>query len=283
MSRKRRSRPRDRDGSKDQPTQAESAGAESPGAESPAGSDSPDDSDPQRAPRVELPAFGLASEILGSDLPRRPVSSSEPAAENDAPGETDESERALDQAMLAAAAAEIDAEGPGRIFEFADRVAASAWTEDAPKAPQRLETWMTFALAGETFAMPVEPVLQVVRVGGITRVPHAPRPIRGVMNLRGRVIPLIDLRLRVGLSETALDRSARVVAVASHGRVLGLLVDAVYQVTRIDVDRIQPPPEDVMTMQSDYILGVYHQNDRLILLLDVDRALVVRDAEVGAA
>ncbi|MEM8932592.1 MAG: chemotaxis protein CheW, partial [Acidobacteriota bacterium] len=136
-------------------------------------------------------------------------------------------------------------------------------------------------LADEVFAIPVEPVRQVVRVSDITRVPHAPRPIRGVTNLRGRVIPVIDLRLRIGLEETAIARATRVVAVSSRGRVLGLLVDAVLQVVHLDLDQVQPPPDDVMTVQSDYIRGVYDREDGLILLLDIDRALIIREA--GAA
>jgi purine-binding chemotaxis protein CheW len=88
---------------------------------------------------------------------------------------------------------------------------------------------------------------------------------------------VIDLRMRVGLEPSEIGRQSRVVAVASRGRLLGLLVDAVHQVVHLDLNRVQPPPEDVMTVQSDYILGVYHQDDSMILLLDVDRALVLRD------
>ncbi|MCG8457334.1 MAG: chemotaxis protein CheW, partial [Holophagales bacterium] len=100
-------------------------------------------------------------------------------------------------------------------------------------------------------------------------------------NLRGKVIPVIDLRLRVGLTTAEADRSARIIAVGSRGRVLGLLVDAVYHVMHLDLNLVQPPPDDVMTIQSDYIRGVYGKEDDLILLLDVDRALIIR--EEGAA
>lgn len=179
-------------------------------------------------------------------------------------------------------AGEVDADSPSRIFDFADRVQRRAREEKDDEGPQaRWETWVTFRLDDEIFAMPVDPVRQVVRVTDITRVPHAPEPVRGVTNLRGRVIPVIDLRMRVGLEPSEIGRQSRVVAVASRGRVLGLLVDSVHQVVHLDVNRVQPPPEDVMTVQSDYILGVYHQEDRLILLLDVDRALILR--EKGAA
>jgi purine-binding chemotaxis protein CheW len=65
--------------------------------------------------------------------------------------------------------------------------------------------------------------------------------------------------------------------VAARGRLIGLLADAVQQVIHLDLDRIQPPPDDVLTVQSDYIRGVYHLDDNLVLLLDVERALVVRE------
>ena len=101
--------------------------------------------------------------------------------------------------------------------------------------------------------------------------------------MRGRVIPVIDLRLRIELPETKLRRASRVVVVSSRGRLLGLLVDAVHQVIHIDPTRVQPPPEDVMTLQSDYLSGVYHLEDQLILLLDIDRALIIHDGEATSA
>ena len=167
---------------------------------------------------------------------------------------------------------------PDRIFSFADSLeqAARGGAEEAA-APEVLTSWVTFGLADEVFALPVEPVREVLRVTSITRVPHAPQPIRGVTNLRGRVIPVIDLKMRIGLEAADLDRASRVIVVGSRGRLLGLLVDVVLQVVHIDLNQVQPPPEDVMTVQSDYILGVFHRGDQLILLFDVDRALVIKD------
>lgn len=204
--------------------------------------------------KVSLPAFGFADDLL------RQVRSEAEAGSAD--GEPAPSER---------------------IFTFADSLDAAARDEEEATAPVRLATWVTFRLAGETFALPVEPVREVLRVQSVTRVPHAPEPIRGVSNLRGRVIPVIDLRVRIGLPAADLDRASRVIVVGSRGRLLGLLVDAVRHVVHLDLDRVQAPPEDVMTVQSDYISGVYHLEDQLVLLLDVDRALIVREPESSAA
>ncbi len=226
--------------------------------------------------KITLPAFGFAEDLLKSVKGE--------SRQSAAPGE------AAGRQGAAAGTAEAPAPSPReeeRIFTFADSLAAQE--EEEKVAPVRLETWMTFSLAGETFALPVDPVHEVLRLSSITRVPHAPFPIRGVTNLRGRVVPVIDLRIRLELPEGEVTRSSRIVVVGSRGRRLGLLVDSVHQVVHLDVDRVQPPPDDVMTVQSDYIRGVYHLEEQLILLLDVDRVLIIREtsgasgAVVGAA
>lgn len=211
---------------------------------------------PVAAKKISLPAFGFAEDVL-KELKR----SESPAEEK--------------PAKRAAKASPGVPRGEHRVFAFADRLDAGA--EEEEQAPVRLETWVTFRLAGETFALPVDPVHEVVRPTSITRVPHAPYPIRGVTNLRGRVVPVIDLRLRLELPLGDVTRTSRIVVVGSRGRRLGLLVDAVKQVVHLDVDRVQPPPDDVMTVQSDYISGVYHLGEELILLLDVDRVLIIKE------
>ena len=162
------------------------------------------------------------------------------------------------------------------LFTFADAIAAEPQTPAA--APARIETWVTFALAGETFALPVASVLEILRVAGITRVPHAPRIVRGVTNMRGKVLPVVDLRVRLGLETAELGPQSRILVASSRGRLLGLLVDAVQQVERIDRNAVQAPPADVMTAQSQYIIGVSQLGTRLVILLDVDLVLVVHES-----
>ena len=163
------------------------------------------------------------------------------------------------------------------LFTFADAIAAEPQAPDA--APARIETWVTFALAGETFALPVASVLEILRVAGITRVPHAPRVVRGVTNMRGKVLPVVDLRVRLGIEAAEITPQSRILVAASRGRLLGLLVDAVQQVDRIDRNAVQPPPPDVMTAQSHYLIGVSQLGERLVILLDVDLVLIVHEAE----
>ena len=227
----------------------------------------PQESQAGARPKVtKLPAFGFAADLLGSlETERETPNPVAVDVSNDVPTFVDE----------------------GPIFSFADTLTAAEQEAERQAAEARITTWITFALADETFALPVEPVREVLRIHNITRVPHAPAPIRGVTNLRGRVIPVIDLRRRIGLSEEEPGRSSRIIVVAARGRLIGLLVDRVHQVSHLDLNLVQPPPDDVMTAQSDYITGVYHQGDDLLLLLDVDRALTIKetspDALSGAA
>lgn len=169
---------------------------------------------------------------------------------------------------------------PDRLYAFADSV--NVHQQGLVEQPKTLETWVTFSLAGETFALPVTHVYEILRVSGITRVPHAPAMVRGVTNMRGRVLPVIDLRVRLGLNAAEPSPQSRILVVTSRGRSLGLLVDSVQQVERIQRDTVQPPPPDVMTAQSDYIVGVCDLGARLVILLDVDRILILREIERDA-
>jgi purine-binding chemotaxis protein CheW len=209
------------------------------------------DSTQDRKPTRKLPPSGLAEDVLGE---RGSSEAEPPAPPRPRP------------------------EGPDRLYDFADSLSDRNGTAPDREVEEQLETWVTFALAGESFGLPVTHVQEILRVAGITRVPHAPHPVRGVTNMRGKVLPVVDLRVRLGLSEKEIDDHARILVVSSKGRYLGLLVDGVQQVVRLARSRIQPPPPEVMTSQSDYILGVYQLDDSIVILLEVDRVLLIRDS-----
>lgn len=211
--------------------------------------------------RLVLPPSGLAQDILdliGSQGTR-------PCAEEPTP------------APLSAHGPPVPP-SPDRLYAFADALEKGRLPEGAGPGEEAPETWVTFRLEGESFGLPVSHVQEILRVSGITRVPHAPHPVRGITNMRGRVLPVVDLRLRLGLPEAALDDQSRILVVTSRGRLMGLLVDSVRQVVRIGRSAIQPPPPDVMTEQSEYILGVVHLMEELVILLEVDRALIIQEA-----
>lgn len=136
---------------------------------------------------------------------------------------------------------------------------------------------VTFRLERESFAVPIDRVREVVRVTEITRVPEAPPHIRGVTNLRGRVLPVVELRTRLGLTPAVITPASRVLVVEAHGRVLGLLVDGVSRVVKVPSSSVVPPPEEVLSHRTDYIPGVARTGDTLLILLDLDRALLLSD------
>jgi purine-binding chemotaxis protein CheW len=168
-------------------------------------------------------------------------------------------------------------EGPDRIYQFADQLTAEAKaTETVKTGPEPIwETWVSFRLADEVFAFTVETVHEIIRVGTVTRVPHAPYAVRGIANLRGGVVPVVDLRVRIGLPAKDPSSKSRILITKARDRVLGLLVDSVEQVARVDRNQVTPPPSDVMTEQSEYIIGVTHVDDVLLILLDPEQVLMI--------
>lgn len=181
------------------------------------------------------------------------------------------------------AASEPPAVGPDAIYAFADSVQQVAAAEDEERTAQRLETWVGFSMAGETFALPVSAVHEVIRVTSITRVPHAPFPVRGIINLRGRVVPVVDLRMRIGLPAVETDPKSRILVTSAQGRLLGLLVDEAQQVLSLDMNAVRAAPADVMTEQSGYIIGVCEWEGGLAILLDGRIVLQIPDSLRSAA
>jgi purine-binding chemotaxis protein CheW len=165
-----------------------------------------------------------------------------------------------------------------RVLLFADSLQQRRHAEEEKQ--HLWETWVTCRVDREVFALPVKQVQEILRVGGLTRVPHAPFPVRGVTNLRGYVLPVVDLRVRLGLPPQEPGPLHRVMVVHSRGRLIGLLVDAVEQVAQVDRLAVEAVPDDVMTEQSYYLLGVYHLDAHdMVILLDADKVLQVRDQD----
>ena len=137
---------------------------------------------------------------------------------------------------------------------------------------QRTVHLVTFNL-GEEYGVPISQVQEIVRVGGITMVPNSPSYMEGVINLRGRVLPVLNLRKRLGLSAKEMSNASRIVVTEIGSKVIGLLVDAVSHVIKIPSDHVEPAPEEVLEIDTDYITGVGKLNDKMIILLDLERLL----------
>jgi purine-binding chemotaxis protein CheW len=148
-------------------------------------------------------------------------------------------------------------------------------------APPGLD-FVTFALGADEYALDLRAVLEVVRVGPLTRVPRAPDFVPGLMNLRGRIIPVVDLKRKLGMGD--VDRAARRsrVIVAHWGpRVLGLLVDGATHVLHVLLSEVQETPEGILPPADPIVAGVVKRGQRLIVLVDVERLLGV--PELGSA
>jgi purine-binding chemotaxis protein CheW len=272
------------------------AGAEgAPGGARTGGSPPASPAPGPRQPAVELPTSGLAAEILAAfdrqaaaaggaaqlGPKARPAQAGDvPAAQPPTAPDTPPAEPGAPPAAAPAPApAPSPAVGPARIYSFADTLERR---EAAPAAPvERPESSVVFELAGELYALPVARIQEIQRAHGITRVPHAPEPVRGIANLRGRVLVVVDLRRRLGLPPAEIDDRSRILVVSSRERSLGLLVDATHQVVGLLPSRIEPPPADLVDERSAYLAGVVQLDDKLVIVLDIDQLLLVPE-DAGA-
>ena len=136
-----------------------------------------------------------------------------------------------------------------------------------------------FRLGKEEYGIDILKVQEINRIADITRIPQSPDYVEGVINLRGNVIPIIDLRKRFNMPEREHDRQTRIVVGEIDGKTVGLIVDAVSEVIRLPANTIEPAPKIVSRDQADYITGVGKLDDRLLMLLDIDKILTVSDKE----
>ncbi len=132
---------------------------------------------------------------------------------------------------------------------------------------------VTFRLGNEEYSLDILSVQEIIRHMELTRVPKAPEFVDGVINLRGRVIPVLDLRKRFGLSADENTEETRIIVVDINDKTVGFKVDAVSEVLRLPADTVEPPPSIVTDVDSEYIRGVGKIDGRLIILLDVTKIL----------
>lgn len=135
------------------------------------------------------------------------------------------------------------------------------------------QQFLGFPLGEERFAIEILSVQEIRALTAITPIPNAPPHIRGVINLRGTIVPVIDLRLRFGLSTEADPRFAIILVVTAHHRVIGLIADAVPKVLTVSMDEVAPPPDFGQSVDISFVSGVFHRSNELVLLLDLERLL----------
>ena len=165
----------------------------------------------------------------------------------------------------------------GNLIAFADwltnRQEASA---DAEKIDPE-SSYVSFFLDREEYGLPIENVREILRVDEITRVPQAPAHIRGVTNVRGKILPVVEIRTRIGLLPLTPTPASRIVVIEVLGRTLGLLVDREARVAKVKRSQIETPPEEIVSARTDYVKAVAKQAGGLLFLLDPEKTLVVRE------
>jgi len=136
---------------------------------------------------------------------------------------------------------------------------------------------VVFTLATEEFGIEINQVKEIIQPREITRLPHTPEFIRGVINLRGEIIPVLDLRTRFNVDAREIDRDSRIIVVEIAGTVAGLLVDSVTEVLRIDGSQIEDAPRSIAGLKAEFLQGVGKIDDRLLILLEVNKILSTQE------
>ncbi len=142
------------------------------------------------------------------------------------------------------------------------------------------QQFLTFNLAGEFYGVDILKVQEIKGYTNVTKIPNTPEYLKGVLNLRGTIVPIVDLRMKFGMGVTEPTSFTVVVVVNVRNRVMGFLVDAVSDVLDLNAKDIQPPPEMGNTVDITFVAGIGNSNDHLVTLLDIDRVLT--DDEVKA-
>lgn len=144
--------------------------------------------------------------------------------------------------------------------------------DDARKTAGTMQL-VTFHLADEVYGVEITSVQEIILYGEITRLPQTPSYIKGLINLRSMVIPIVDLRLRFGMESQDPSDETRIMVANVAGKTIGIIVDAVSQVLRVSDEEISPPPPTVAGLGQEYLTGLVRREECLLIMLDLDKIL----------
>ncbi len=157
-------------------------------------------------------------------------------------------------------------------------------TTVAGSPAEQSQQYLTFVLAGETFAMGILAIKEIIEYANLTEVPMMPQYVRGVINLRGSVVPVIDLSVRFGKPASPVTKRTCIVIIeivaGGERQVLGVMVDAVNAVLDIPPAEIEPPPAFGASIRTDFIQGMGKVSNKFVILLDVDHVLAADEMSV---
>lgn len=141
--------------------------------------------------------------------------------------------------------------------------------------------FLAFTLGAEEYGVDIQKVQELRGYDAVTRIANAPPYVKGVVNLRGSIVPIIDMRMKLGLGTPTYDQFTVVVILIIRGTVMGMVVDSVSDVTTLSPDQIRPAPQVGMALESDFLIGLGSIDERLLILVDIDRLMCA--SEIGAA
>ena len=152
-------------------------------------------------------------------------------------------------------------------------------TENNQNESRELLQLVSFFIGNEEFGIEIVKVQEIIRLIKITEIPNSPEFVDGVINLRDRIIPVIDLRIKLGMLKIEHNSSTKIIVIEIDNKTVGFIVDAVSKVLRIPLNITEPPPKIVNRINSEYITAIGKLEDRLLILLDLKKILTLEEKE----
>jgi purine-binding chemotaxis protein CheW len=137
--------------------------------------------------------------------------------------------------------------------------------------------YLAFTLGQEEYGIDILKVQEIRGYEAVTRIANAPVFVKGVINLRGIIVPVVDMRIKFELGNPTYDQFTVVIILNINGRIVGMVVDSVSDVTTLTADQIKPPPEMDTTFNSDYLIGLGTIDQRMLILVDIDKLMTSAD------
>ena len=169
--------------------------------------------------------------------------------------------------------ADVPADDSEEILSVAEALIGAGEDEDEGSADKT--ELLGFMISDEEYALDILEIKEIIRLQTITPVPRTPDYLKGIITLRGVIVPIFDLRRRLGLKEREHGPLTRIIVVYRGEEYAGLIVDSITQVMRIGAEQIEPPPTTIGVVEAEFIRGVTRHQERLVILLNLSRVLDV--------
>ena len=158
-------------------------------------------------------------------------------------------------------------------------IATSEYDLDSDELSLEGDQYVTFALAGEEYGVDILKVQEIIGYKGFTKIPDVAEYVKGVLNLRGTVVPVVDLRIKFKMPEKSYDKFTVIMIVVVEGRVMGIIVDAVSDVVNFGANDIQPTPKIASKVNTDFIKGMGRKDEKFVILLDIEKVLSLEELD----